>query len=61
MLAIDTNVLINRLALVQALHKRLLPSEVWLFVPHVVVRGESELRRSSEARPSERDRAGRCR
>lgn len=40
LLAIDTNVLINRLALVQALHKRLLASEVWLFVPHVVVRGE---------------------
>lgn len=40
LLAVDTNVLINRLALVQALHKRLLASEVWLFVPHVVVRGE---------------------
>lgn len=41
LLAVDTNVLLSRLALVQALHKRLLASNVWLFVPHVVVRGTS--------------------
>lgn len=53
LLAVDTNVLINRLGLVQALHKRLLASDVWLFVPHVVVRGESRAQRAASGERSE--------
>lgn len=57
LLAVDTNVLINRLPLVQALHKRLLASDMWLFVPHVVVRGESRTRERSKRGEAAHQRA----